>query len=214
MTGYNLKNMTKTMRLSHVEQEFIDQAAEVLTGIELEMSAPVDLYRRSRDVTGWYKGTDGPYVELRSERPTPLKVQPQRLRELRKWTSEVDFRHRVSREMSFHVHINNTPRVGPSVPRRQLVQAYLPVRPVARRLLADPARVRSHWCQSIPESSLAAGSIYHTKAAELNLDASFGTTELRLWDASLDTDLHRDRMKFLQLWIASALQNVAVSTSA
>ena len=157
---------------------------------------------------GWELGEDYGLAEVRSEGPTPLSEQEAALERFRRW-----FRYDVpgSTEMhsgcSFHVHVNCNHDVGEAVDAAILTRVYREhIRDRARELVAHAIRVGSDWCNPITDHDLQCDGLPpETKYRELSHDPHYGTVELRLWDATDDEDLHRERLSLLREWIALSI---------
>jgi hypothetical protein len=208
-------------------EEALALALEVPTGFEIEFNIkgtvidgdrhrPVNRYNYGDilgRVPGWQSGNDpGDNAEMRSEHPTPLGEQFDRLRAFCEWTDEAMSRDNVGLRMthgknrSCHVHINRNPAEGRAINVEHFVKAWLAMRDEAYTLCADPGRLDMYWCGRLSDDDLDGGIAYYGKCRELERSNNFQTLELRIWDSTSDADLLLRRAEFLQRLIATSIQ--------
>jgi len=208
-------------------EEALALALEVPTGFEIEFNIkgtvidgdrhrPVNRYNYGDilgRVPGWQSGNDpGDNAEMRSEHPTPLGEQFDRLRAFCEWTDEAMSRDNVGlcithgKNRSCHVHINRNPSLGRAIDVEHFVKAWLAMRDEAYQLCADPGRPDMYWCGRLSDDDLDGGISYYGKCRELERSNNFQTLELRIWDSTSDADLLLRRAEFLQRLIATSIQ--------
>jgi len=159
-------------------EEALALALEVPTGFEIEFNIkgtvidgdrhrPVNRYNYGDilgRVPGWQSGNDpGDNAEMRSEHPTPLGEQFDRLRAFCEWTDEAMSRDNVGlcithgKNRSCHVHINRNPSLGRAIDVEHFVKAWLAMRDEAYQLCADPGRPDMYWCGRLSDDDLDGG---------------------------------------------------------
>lgn len=161
---------------------------------------------------GWEPGWDCGNCEIRSVRPTPLGQQAENLARLREYMAAWPHPVREGAHRSFHVHINTDPRHGPAVNYRALRRAFLEMRDEAESLCANIERRDyipyiergvNRYEAGVDPLEFEGRTPDHS--CELSEATGHGTSELRLWDATMDPELHGARVDFLHRMIARAI---------
>ena len=151
-------------------------------------------------VHGFEYGEDSPHIEYRSAGPRPFDAGVSEAVQFTRWLA----RHgdyELDSECGFHVHLNCDPDQGPAVDPDALWWAYNEMRDEFYRLTVNPRRRNGFYCKEVGEPSERWFVDFSTR--HLDPD-SYGTVELRGWDATDSPDLMQQRMLFLAKLVARA----------
>lgn len=156
---------------------------------------------------GWDAGDDEPCAEIRSDGPHPLGEQVDLCRKLVTKLRRIKGIE-INNQCSFHVHINTNSTIGPAVDAHKLYHGWEAVKEYARTLVNDPDRLHAEWNTPLDVyfEDMGLPDLPPLRSKETELSRStFGTIELRLWDATMSVNLIKKRINALNIWIASCL---------